>query len=43
MYARFEYYIFTLDMSEMLDNIYISVFLVYSECVLLLAFVKYTL
>ena len=30
-------------MSEILDNIYISVFLVNSESVLLLAFVKYML
>ena len=33
-------YIF-LDMSEILDNIYISVFLVNSDSVLILAFVKY--
>ena len=34
---------FILDMSEILDNIYIWVFLVNSESVLLLTFVKYML
>ena len=36
-------YTFILDMSEILDNIYILVFLVNSESVLLLAFEKYVL
>ena len=34
-------YTFILDMSEILDNIYIWVFLVNTESVLLLALVKY--
>ena len=36
-------YTFIMDMSEILDNIYISVFSMNSESVLLLALVKYML
>ena len=36
-------YIFILDMSKILDNIYILVFIVNRESVLLLTFVKYIL
>ena len=43
MYARSVNYTFILDMSEILDNIYIWVFLVNIESVLLLALVKYML
>ena len=43
IYAKSVNYTFVLDMSEILDNIYIWVFLVNSESVLLLAFVKYML
>ena len=41
MYDRSVNYTFILDMSKILDNIYIWVFLVNSECVRLLAFVTY--
>ena len=43
MYVRSLNYTFILDMSKILDNIYIWVFWVNSENVLLLAFVKYML
>ena len=43
MYARSVNYTFILDMSEILDNIYIWVFSINSESVLLLALVKYML
>ena len=43
IYARSLNYTFILDMSEILDNIYIWVFLVNIESVLLLALVKYML
>ena len=43
IYARSVNYTFILDISKILDNIYIWVFLVNSESVLLLALVKYML
>ena len=43
MYARSVNYTFILDICKILDNIYIWVFLVNSESVLLLALVKYML
>ena len=43
IYARSVNYTFILDMSEILDNIYIWVFSINTESVLLLALVKYML
>ena len=43
MHARSVKYTFVLDMPAIMDNIYICVFLVNSESVLLLAFIKQTL